>query len=78
MVAQQVNMAVGDFVWTGGDTHIYSNHMEQVKEQLTRNPLPLPKLVIKRKPDSIFDYKFEDFELVNYQSHPAIKAPVAV
>ena len=71
-------MAVGDFVWTGGDTHIYSNHMEQVKEQLTRNPLPLPKLLIKRKPDSIFDYKFEDFELVNYQSHPAIKAPVAV
>lgn len=78
MVAQQVNMAVGDFVWTGGDTHIYSNHMEQVKEQLTRNPLPLPKLVIKRKPDSIFDYKFEDFELVNYQSHAPIKAPVAV
>ncbi len=71
-------MAVGDFVWTGGDTHIYSNHMEQVKEQLTRNPLPLPKLVIKRKPDSIFDYKFEDFELVNYQSHAPIKAPVAV
>ena len=78
MVAQQVNMTVGDFVWTGGDTHIYSNHMEQVKEQLTRNPLPLPKLVIKRKPDSIFDYKFEDFELVNYQSHAPIKAPVAV
>ena len=78
MVAQQVNMAVGDFVWTGGDTHIYSNHMEQVKEQLTRNPLPLPKLVIKRKPDSIFDYKFEDFELVNYQPHAPIKAPVAV
>lgn len=78
MVAQQVNMTVGDFVWTGGDTHIYSNHMEQVKEQLTRNPLPLPKLVIKRKPDSIFDYKFEDFELVDYQSHAPIKAPVAV
>ncbi len=71
-------MAVGDFVWTGGDTHIYSNHMEQVKEQLTRNPLPLPKLVIKRKPDSIFDYKFEDFELADYQSHAPIKAPVAV
>lgn len=71
-------MAVGDFVWTGGDTHIYSNHMEQVKEQLTRNPLPLPKLLIKRKPDSIFDYKFEDLELVNYQSHAPIKAPVAV
>jgi len=78
MVAQQVNMAVGDFVWTGGDVHIYSNHMEQVKEQLTRKPLPLPKLVIKRKPESIFDYQFEDFEVVDYQSHPAIKAPVAI
>lgn len=78
MVAQQVNMVPGEFIWTGGDVHIYSNHMEQVKEQLTRKPLPLPKLVIKRKPDSIFDYKFEDFEIQNYQSHPAIKAPVAI
>lgn len=78
MVAQQVNMVVGEFVWTGGDVHIYSNHMEQVKEQLIRKPLPLPKLVIKRKPESIFDYQFEDFEVVDYQSHPAIKAPVAI
>lgn len=78
MVAQQVNMVVGDFVWTGGDVHIYSNHMEQVKEQLSRKPFPLPKLVIKRKPESIFDYKFEDFEIQGYQCHPAIKAPVAI
>lgn len=78
MVAQQVNMVVGEFVWTGGDVHIYSNHMEQVKEQLTRKPKALPTLVIKRKPDSIFDYKFEDFELQNYESWPAIKAPVAI
>lgn len=78
MVAQQVNMTVGEFVWTGGDVHIYSNHMEQVKEQLTRKPKALPTLVIKRKPDSIFDYKFEDFELQNYESWPAIKAPVAI
>lgn len=78
MFAQQANMAVGDFVWTGGDTHLYSNHLEQADLQLTRDPKPLPKLVIKRKPDSIFDYKFEDFEVVGYESHPAIKAPVAV
>lgn len=69
MVAQQVNMVPGDFVWSGGDVHLYSNHLEQAKLQLTREPLPLPKLVIKRKPDSIFDYKFEDFEIVGYQSH---------
>lgn len=78
MVAQQVNMVPGEFVWTGGDTHIYSNHMEQVKEQLTRDPRPLPSLKILRKPDSIFDYKFEDFELTGYDPHPAIKAPVAI
>lgn len=78
MIAQQCNLDVGDFVWTGGDTHIYANHMEQVKEQLSRTPLPLPQLIIKRKPDSIFDYVFDDFEVVNYESHPAIKAPVAV
>ena len=78
MFAQQANMAVGDFVWTGGDTHLYSNHLEQADLQLTRDPKPLPKLVIKRKPDSIFDYKFEDFEVVDYISHPAIKAPVAI
>ncbi|ANZ49880.1 thymidylate synthase [Erwinia phage Machina] len=78
MVAQQVNMVAGDFVWTGGDTHLYSNHLEQATLQLSRVPHDLPKLVIKRKPDSIFDYKFEDFEIVGYESHPAIKAPVAI
>jgi thymidylate synthase len=78
MMAQQCDLEVGEFIWSGGDCHIYSNHMEQVKLQLTREPYALPELVIKRKPASIFDYKFEDFELVNYQSHPHIAAPVAV
>ncbi len=78
MIAQQCNLDVGDFIWTGGDTHLYSNHLEQANLQLTREPLPLPTLNIKRKPDSIFDYVFEDFELVGYESHPHIKAPVAV
>lgn len=78
MVAQQVNMLPGDFVWSGGDVHLYSNHLEQAKLQLTREPLPLPKLVIKRKPESIFDYKFEDFEIRDYVSHDPIKAPVAI
>ncbi len=78
MVAAQTGLDVGDFVWTGGDCHIYSNHVEQVKEQLSRDPLPLPKLVLKRQPDSIFDYTYDDVEVVGYQSHAAIKAPVAV
>lgn len=78
MFAQQANMAVGDFVWTGGDTHLYSNHLEQADLQLTREPRPMPKLIIKRKPDSIFDYKFEDFEIVGYNPHDPIKAPVAI
>ncbi|MGE5626121.1 MAG: thymidylate synthase [Bacillota bacterium] len=78
MVAQQADLKVGEFVWTGGDCHLYSNHMQQVEEQLKREPLPLPRLVLKRRPPSIFDYAFEDFEIANYQSHPAIKAPVAV
>lgn len=78
MVAQQCDLEVGEFVWTGGDCHVYSNHLEQVTLQLSRQPLPLPSLHIKRKPASIFDYRFDDFEIVNYQSHPAIKAPVAV
>lgn len=78
MIAQQCDLDVGDFIWTGGDTHLYSNHLEQANLQLTREPLPLPTLNIKRKPDSIFDYVFEDFELVGYESHPHIKAPVAV
>jgi thymidylate synthase len=78
MLAQQCNLEVGDFVWTGGDCHIYSNHHEQVTTQLSREPFPYPQLVIKRKPASIFDYEYEDFEVVNYQHHAAIKAPVAV
>jgi thymidylate synthase len=78
MMAQQCNLEVGDFVWTGGDCHLYSNHLEQVDLQLSRDFYPLPKLKILRKPDSIFDYEFEDFEIAGYESHPAIKAPVAV
>ena len=78
MMAQQCGLAAGDFVWTGGDCHIYSNHFEQTKLQLSREPRPYPQLVIKRKPESIFDYRFEDFEIVGYDPHPAIKAPVAV
>jgi len=78
MLAQQCDMDVGDFIWTGGDCHIYSNHTEQVQEQLGRLPYPYPVLNIKRKPDSIFDYAYEDFEVLEYQHHPAIKAPVAV
>lgn len=78
MMAQQCNLEVGDFIWTGGDCHLYSNHLEQVDLQLSRDFFPLPKLNILRKPDSIFDYEFEDFEIAGYESHPAIKAPVAV
>lgn len=78
MIAQQLNMVPDELVYSGVDVHLYSNHLEQAKLQLTREPYPLPKLVIKRKPDSIFDYKYEDFELVGYQSHGTIKAPIAV
>ena len=78
MLAQQCDLQVGDFIWTGGDCHIYSNHAAQVQEQLSRVPYPYPTLHIKRRPASIFDYEFEDFEVLNYQHHPAIKAPVAV
>jgi len=78
MLAQQCDLEVGDFIWTGGDVHIYKNHFEQVNLQMSRDPYPLPKLVINRKPDSIFDYKFEDFEIVGYESHPSIKGQVAV
>lgn len=78
MVAQQCDLEVGDFVWTGGDTHLYSNHMEQTQLQLSREPRTLPKLIIKRKPPTIFDYVFEDFEIDGYDPYPAIKAPVAV
>lgn len=78
MIAQQTDLNVGDFVWTGGDCHLYLNHLEQADEQLTREPLGLPRLAIKRRPESIFDYRFEDFEILNYESHPHIKAAVAV
>jgi len=78
MMAQQTGLEVGEFIWTGGDCHIYNNHFEQVRTQLARAPLALPRLVIARKPDSIFDYRYEDFTLEGYQSHEAIKAPVAV
>ena len=78
MVAQQCDLAVGDFIWTGGDCHIYSNHHAQVELQLSRQPLPYPTLNLKRRPASIFEYQFEDFEVAGYEHHPAIKAPVAV
>ncbi len=78
MVAQQTGYLPGEFIWTGGDCHLYLNHLEQADEQLSREPLPLPRLVIKRRPESIFDYAFEDFELLDYQAHSHIKAPVAV
>jgi thymidylate synthase len=78
MLAQQCDLEVGDFIWTGGDCHIYSNHHEQVQTQLARAPFPYPTLNIKRRPESIFDYQFEDFEVLDYQCHPGIKAPVAV
>jgi thymidylate synthase len=78
MIAQQTGLVAKEFIWTGGDCHLYNNHFTQVQTQLAREPLPLPQLVIKRKPDSIFDYEFEDFEIVNYQHHEAIRAQVAV
>ena len=78
MLAQQCDLDVGDFIWTGGDCHIYSNHLEQVTEQLSRSPFPAPQLKITTERDSIFDYEFEDLEVVDYVHHPAIKAPVAV
>jgi thymidylate synthase len=78
MLAQQADLAVGDFVWTGGDCHLYSNHLQQADEQLARDTLPLPRLAIKRRPDSIFDYQYDDFEILNYESHPHIKAAIAV
>jgi thymidylate synthase len=78
MFAQQCDLLPGEFVWTGGDVHLYTNHLEQAKLQLSRVPLALPQLNIKRKPASIFEYQFEDFEILNYQPHPGIKAPIAV
>jgi thymidylate synthase len=78
MIAQQLELEPGEFIWTGGDCHIYSNHIEQVKLQLSREPFHYPKLKINRKPESIFGYELDDFEFVDYQCHPAIKAQVAV
>jgi len=78
MVAQQCDLAPGEFIWTGGDCHLYLNHLEQAREQLSREPFAAPRLAIGRRPPSIFDYRYEDFEIVGYQSHPHIKAPVAV
>jgi thymidylate synthase len=77
MVAQQVGLEPGDFVWTGGDCHIYDNHLEQVREQLSRPPFPFPELRLKPA-GSLFDYTYEDLEIVGYQHHPALRAPVAV
>ncbi|MDX1901163.1 MAG: thymidylate synthase [Gammaproteobacteria bacterium] len=78
MIAQQCHLQVGEFIWTGGDCHIYSNHLEQVNLQLSRQPHALPQLVIKRQPPSIFDYQYDDFEMTHYEAHPHIKAEVAV
>ena len=78
MIAQQCDLDVGEFVWTGGDVHLYNNTIEQAKTQIQREPFPLPKLVIKRKPASIFEYEFDDFEIVDYEAHPHIKAQVSV
>ncbi len=78
MLAQQCELEVGEFIWTGGDVHIYLNHLEQVREQLDRAPYPLPRLTLARRPDSLFDYRYEDFVIEGYQAHPHIKAPIAV
>jgi thymidylate synthase len=78
MIAQQCDLAVGDFVWTGGDCHLYLNHLEQADLQLSRAPFPLPQLKLLRKPPSLFDYSYEDFEILDYRYHAAIKAPIAV
>jgi thymidylate synthase len=78
MLAQQCDLEPGELVWTGGDCHLYLNHLKQADDQLAREPYPLPRLAIKRRPPTVFDYVYEDFEIVNYQHHPAIKAPVAV
>ncbi|HEY0683197.1 MAG TPA: thymidylate synthase [Steroidobacter sp.] len=78
MFAQQCDLEPGEFIWTGGDCHLYLNHLDQADEQLKRQPFPMPRLVIKRKPPSIFEYEYEDFQIVDYQAHPSIKAPIAV
>ena len=78
MVAAQCGLGVGDFIWSGGDCHLYLNHLEQVDQQLAREPLPLPRLRLTRVPPSIFDHRYEDVEILDYRAHPAIKAPIAV
>ena len=78
LVAQQTDLDVGDFIWVGGDCHLYLNHLEQVETQLARQPYPLPKLVIGRRPPSLYDYRYDDFEIADYRYHPAIRATVAV
>jgi thymidylate synthase len=78
MVAQQTDLAPGEFIWTGGDCHLYLDHLEQADRQLAREPLALPRLAIHRRPASLFEYRFEDFEIVGYEAHPSIKAPIAV
>jgi thymidylate synthase len=78
MFAHQCDLEPGEFIWTGGDTHLYSNHLEQADEQLQRQPFPLPKLAFRRKPPSIFEYEYDDFQILDYQAHPSIKAPIAV
>jgi thymidylate synthase len=78
MVAQQCELSVGEFIWTGGDCHLYMNHLDQADLQLTRTPFPLPRLSIRRRPPSLFDYAYEDFEVLGYRHHDAIKAPIAV
>jgi thymidylate synthase len=78
MLAQQCDLAVGDLVWTGGDCHLYLNHLQQADLQLSRTPYPLPQLKLRRRPPSLFEYAYEDFEVVGYRYHDAIKAPIAV
>jgi thymidylate synthase len=78
MVAQQSDLSVGEFIWTGGDCHLYLNHLAQVDLQLSRTPLPPPRLILKRRPPTLFDYAFDDIEMRDYQHHEAIKAPIAV
>jgi thymidylate synthase len=78
MIAQQCDLVPGELIWTGGDCHLYLNHLEQARLQLSRQPHPLPRLVLRRRPPTLFEYEFEDFEITGYDHHPAIKAPVAV
>jgi thymidylate synthase len=78
MFAQQCDLLPGEFIWTGGDVHLYTNHLEQARLQLSREPFTLPSLQIKKRPASVFEYQYEDFEILNYQAHPGIKAPIAV